>query len=143
VAQRAVAMTHVVAQHAVLPGAQTRDGRARRQVEPAGLETDGRALHALERMRQQQELRLGVEPGPLYARRVPGVADCESRHVAVQLVITRRSDDRTRGIEHGEDQRVAPGLGGERRVDVVLDGLRTRYARVPELPQAALAQGVA
>src|SRR4249919_1422079 len=115
-------MTHVVAQHAVLPGAQARDGRTRCQVEPAGLETDGRALHGLERMRQQQELRLGVEPGPLYVRRVPGVADCESRHVAVQLVVARRADDRARSIEYAEDQRLAPGLGGERRVDVVLDG---------------------
>src|SRR5690606_18108827 len=81
-----------VAQDAVLLRAQPGDGLARLLVEPAGLETDRSAAQGLERVTQQHQLALGIQPGALHARRVPGVADGQPRHLGLEPVQVRGAD---------------------------------------------------
>ena len=75
----------VVAQDAVLLRAQPLDRRARLEVEEVGAELDGDAAERLERVRQQQQLALGIYARPLRALRVPRVADHNRRCSASTL----------------------------------------------------------
>src|SRR5690606_10499207 len=72
VAQAAVAMAHVLAQDALLLGAQAGDGGSRCGVERAGVETDAGAAHRFERVAEQQQLGFGVQAGALHRARIPG-----------------------------------------------------------------------
>src|ERR1700761_8813153 len=63
VAQRAVGADLMVAQNAVLLGAQTLDAAPALMVEEMRAEFDRDAIELFERMRQQQQLALGVERG--------------------------------------------------------------------------------
>ena len=77
VALRAVGQQLVVAQHAVLLGAEPLDRDPRSVIEPVRPKFHRDAAQHLERMRQQQQLAFGVDRRALRALRIPGVPDLE------------------------------------------------------------------
>src|SRR5438270_12059327 len=74
VARAAVRGRREGAQEAVEARAQALDGAARAGVALVGLEGDAEAAPGLERVAEQQQLRLRVGGGPLRLLRKPGVA---------------------------------------------------------------------
>src|SRR6266508_6355554 len=89
VAIRAVGQELMVAQHAVLLRADPRDRLARAVVEPVRAKLDRDAAKHLERVREQQQLALGIDARALSALRVPGVADLEPAVRGVDVEIAR------------------------------------------------------
>ncbi|KAG1466316.1 hypothetical protein G6F57_013277 [Rhizopus arrhizus] len=133
-------MPLVVAQHAILLGAEAGDGGARGGVEPAGFQHHADAAQHFEGVLQQQQLGFGIGAGALRARRVPGVAETELGHAGVHVVETGAADDVTGGIADHERQPLAFGLRLQRGLHIGLGLLRRRHLGIPELVQAAAFQ---
>src|SRR5450432_3145942 len=93
VALRPVSGNLVIAQHAVLLRAKTRDRGARGVVEPVRAELDRDALESLESVRKQQQLTLGVDRPALDPPRIPGVPDLQAAVGRVDVEITRAAHD--------------------------------------------------
>ena len=142
VAHRPVAARRVVADHAVLPGAERLDRPLRGEVEVVRAQAHHLAAEGIERVSQQEPLARGVDVGPLPAPTVPGVADLDPIHVGDDVVIAGAADDETgRELTHRPGQHVPGLLAGERARDVAVRLLRLRNRREPELPEAPVRGG--
>ncbi len=138
VAIRAVGHQHVIAQDAVLFGAQSRDGVPRGMVEPAGAELHRAATQDLERMREQQQLGLGIQRGPLHPLRVPGPADLDAAVIGIDVAVSGTADNGSVGIEHRPGHRGAGLAKSERLFDIGANGIRRRHRGVPQARQVAV-----
>ena len=83
----------MLAQNAFLFRADAQHRLARRRVEHVGLELDSHATKLLERVRQHQVLRLGVDRGPLPRTRDPGPADLDAAICGIVVAEPRAADD--------------------------------------------------
>src|SRR5207237_8450305 len=86
----------MVAQHAVLLGAEPLDRGARGMIEPVGAKLDRDALQLLERMREEHELALGVDRAALDALGIPGMPDFQTAIGSVDVVVPGAADDLAR-----------------------------------------------
>src|SRR5215470_28886 len=93
VAIAAIGRYLVIAQDRVLLRAQPQDRLAGRVIEPVRAELHRDAFELFERVREEQQLALGVEGAALHALRVPRVADLESPIRAIDVKVARASDD--------------------------------------------------
>lgn len=78
IAQAAVLVAFVLAQHAILVRAQTLDGGLRAQVGVAGMQVHRAHAQGFEGVAQQQALAGGVDVAALHAGAVPGAAPIAS-----------------------------------------------------------------
>lgn len=131
----------MIAQDAVLLGAQSRNSRTRTMVMPVRAELHRDAAHLLEGMRQQQSLRRRIQCGSPDPFRIPGVANLETTMGWLHPAIARAADDHTVGIAHHERHGRAGIAHGQRLVDVVTDTVHGRDMGVPESPQVAIRHG--
>ena len=144
VALGAVGHQLVVAQHAVLLGAEAFDRDTRRVVEPVGAEFDRDAAQHFERVRQKQQLAFGVDRRALHALGIPGMPDLEAPARRVDVEIAGAPDDVSgRVLAHGKRHRPQTLAHVERARDVIADPVRRRDAGVPEPPELAVGRGVA
>src|SRR2546423_9082897 len=88
VAHRRVAPRLVMAENAILLGAQRLNRALRGQVEVVCAQADHFAAKRVERMAEQQTLAAGVDMGALPALRVPGVTDLDAVNRGDDVMIT-------------------------------------------------------
>ena len=116
--------------------------RAAGEVEPMGAELDGDAAQRFERVRQQQQLAFGVEPGALHAPRVPGVSDLEAAVPGVDIEVARRPDDVAAGVVAcHERHRTLLVAHRQRGRDGARASFRARDAGEPEVVEIAVGRG--
>src|SRR5665647_1961338 len=85
VAQRPVGRDLMAAQDAVLLGAQPLDAAPALMIEEMGAEFDRDAVEFFERVAEQQQFALGIEPAALHAPGVPGRADLDPPDLVSRL----------------------------------------------------------
>ena len=99
----------------------------------AKLDRDAREL--LERVREEQDLALGVDRGALRALCIPSMPDLETSVRRIDVEITRAADDlAARGLAHDKRHRAVLLAHVERRRDVLTHPLGGGDRRVPEPP---------
>lgn len=126
----------VVADHAVLRGAQRLDRPLRPAVVDVGPQPHDLAAEGLEGVAHEQQLAGGIDVAALPPRGVPGVADFDAVDRGHDVVEPRAADHRVRRqLTHRPGQRVAGLLPRQRLGDVRRGFAGRRHARIPQLPQ--------
>ena len=100
----------MVAQNAVLLGAEPLDAAPALVIEEMRAEFDRDAVELLEGMGQQQQFALGVERAALHALGIPGRADLDAAVGRIDIHVGRHARDLAVGIEHRERQHRARRL---------------------------------
>src|SRR5690606_15698174 len=143
VPQAAVGEALVVAQDAVLLGAEPGDRLARGMVEPVGPELDRDAVECLEGVPRRQGLAFGVERGALDRGGVPRGADLEPTLPWLDVHVPGRSDDAlVAQAPHHEGQGAAGIALVEGIGDPVVHVFRPRHLGVPEVPELPVGRRV-
>src|SRR5437867_5045973 len=111
-------------------------------IEPVRAKLDRDALELLERVREQQELALGVDRGALRAGRIPRVPYLQPPIGRVHVEVARATDDIAgSAVAHGEWHRAEILAHLERGIDIRPGLVGCWYRRVPQPPQLAVGRG--
>jgi hypothetical protein len=90
-----------------------------------GPELDGEAAEDVEGVPEQEQLALGVDPGPLRRAGRPGGPDLQPGHLGLDVQVGRHADDGAGAVVPDRERQSLPGgLLGQLLVDVAPHLLR-------------------
>ena len=138
VAQRAVRRDLMIAQDAVLLGAEPLDAAPARVIEKMRAEFNRDAIELFERMVEQQQFALGIDRAALHALGIPGRADLDAPVRRIDIHVGRHARDLAVGIENRPRHHRARRLQPKPAVDLLAHVLGARNGSVPELPELAI-----
>lgn len=136
-------MVTVAPEYAVESCAKPLDCGLTLPVHRRGAELDGDALERLEGMREEKQLRFGVESSSLNAFTIERVADFQATVCFIAIAIGRHPDSGTRGsLDEREGHHRAGCLLVQTALDLRGHTLGRRDARIPEIPKLPVAYGL-
>ena len=143
VPQCPICMNGMTAENAIVFCAEPFDGHSALSVERGRAKFDGDAADSIECMREQKDLRLGVDSRSLRALAVPGRADLDAPIHGIDVHVCGHPDGFIRrAFDHGErDHRTASGEG-ESAHDLGVHLRWIGHARVPQIPKLTITRGL-